>query len=81
MGEAVQPEYDVVNVDDYGGAIKAMSLLFEYEHTRIAFFSGLMEALSSKRRYDAWDRNLLFVVQLIIFGVILRNQEIFYSTM
>ncbi len=45
---------ELVNVDDYGGAISAMNLLYEYGHKRIAFISGLLESRSSICRQTAY---------------------------
>lgn len=49
--EEFKKHFDVVNVNDRLGAKKAMDLLFEYGHEKIAFISGLMESESSKLRY------------------------------
>ena len=46
--------YSVLNVDDYGGFLKGMALLYDYGHEQIAFISGMMESLSSTVRYDAY---------------------------
>jgi DNA-binding LacI/PurR family transcriptional regulator len=58
INDDYMPRYNVVNVDDYGGVIKAMNLLYEYGHTRIGFISGLMESQSSKCRYEAYSKFL-----------------------
>ncbi len=54
IGEEVNEAYDVINVDDSGGTVKAMELLYEYGHTRIAFISGSLESRSSKSRLEAY---------------------------
>lgn len=54
INDAYKPQYDVVTVDDYEGALKAMGLLFEYGHTRIAFIGGLIDSQSSKYRQEAY---------------------------
>lgn len=56
--EICKPQYDVVNVDDYEGAMKALGLLYEYGHRRIAYISGLRDSQSSQLRYSAYVRFL-----------------------
>ena len=58
IDETCRFQYDAVNVNDYEGATKAMNLLYEYGHTKIAFISGLMESQSSRYRYEAYVRFL-----------------------
>lgn len=47
-------EYDIVNVDDYHGTLNALNILYDYGHKRIGFITGLLEAQSSKYRYEAY---------------------------
>ena len=54
MNDEVVPGCDIINVDDYGGTIKAMKNLYEFGHKQIAFISGLMESKSSKCRLEAY---------------------------
>lgn len=56
--EEFKKHFDVVNVNDSLGAKKAMDLLFEYGHKRIAFISGLMESESSRLRYFSYKTAL-----------------------
>jgi DNA-binding LacI/PurR family transcriptional regulator len=49
-----KPWYNTVNVDDYEGVMKALNLLYEFNHTRIAFIGGLLDSQSSKFRYMAY---------------------------
>jgi DNA-binding LacI/PurR family transcriptional regulator len=56
--EELQGHFDVVNVNDTLGAKKAMDLLFEYGHKRIAFISGLMESESARLRYNSYKKAL-----------------------
>ncbi|MDF2926519.1 MAG: transcriptional regulator, LacI family [Paenibacillaceae bacterium] len=48
------PECDIINVDDRGGALKAMELLYGLGHRRIALISGELEAMSSRTRQQAY---------------------------
>ena len=50
MGDDSIPDCDVINLDDYGGTMQAMQLLYENGHTRIAFISGLLECKGGQRR-------------------------------
>ncbi|HEY5585823.1 MAG TPA: LacI family DNA-binding transcriptional regulator [Ruminiclostridium sp.] len=54
MNDEVVPGCDIINVDDYAGTIKAMTVLHEFGHKRIAFISGMMESKSSKCRQEAY---------------------------
>lgn len=45
---------NLINVDDYSGAMQAMNLLYEYGHRKIAFVSGQLESMSSIRRQEAY---------------------------
>lgn len=58
IDDNIKPEYDIVNVDDYEGALKAMNLLYEYGHRRIAFISGIMDFQSSRLKYEAYTQFL-----------------------
>ena len=48
--------YDVINVDDFGGTMKGLELLYEYGHIRIAFISGPLVSRSSRSRLEAYIR-------------------------
>lgn len=54
MYDAEIPGCDIINVDDRGGTLKAMDLLYESGHRRIAFISGLLESKSSRCRQEAY---------------------------
>lgn len=64
---------DLINVDDYNGAISALDLLYRYGHTRIAFISGQLESRSSVCRQEAYfkymkEHNIKIDKSLIIKG-------------
>ena len=48
------PQFDSIDVDDYKGAIQAMTFLHQNSHQRIAFIGGVPDSKSSKSRMQAY---------------------------
>lgn len=65
--------YDVINIDDKGGTLKGLELLYSEGHTRIGFISGMMDSASSYSRYDTYlefleDKGLPTIKEYVIKG-------------